>query len=30
MGAQSQRLVPRRMVTRIAAKMFRPEKLETK
>jgi short-subunit dehydrogenase len=29
MGAQSQRLVPRRMVTRIAAKMFRPEKLGT-
>ncbi len=27
-GAQSQRIVPRRMVTRIAAKMFRPEKLE--
>lgn len=26
MGAQSQRLVPRRLVTRIAAKMFRPEK----
>jgi hypothetical protein len=23
-GAQSQRLVPRRFVTRIAAKMFRP------
>lgn len=29
-GAQSQRLVPRRMVTRIAANMFRPEKLEAK
>ncbi len=29
MGAQSQRLVPRRTVTKIAAKMFRPEKLET-
>ncbi len=28
LGAQSQRLVPRRMVTRIAANMFRPEKLE--
>ncbi len=26
LGAQSQRMVPRRMVTRIAAKMFRPEK----
>jgi uncharacterized protein len=26
LGAQSQRLVPRRMVTRIAANMFRPEK----
>jgi uncharacterized protein len=26
LGAHSQRLVPRRMVTRIAAKMFRPEK----
>jgi short-subunit dehydrogenase len=26
LGAQSQRLVPRRMVTRIAAKMFRPGK----
>jgi hypothetical protein len=26
LGAQSQRLVPRRAVTRIAAKMFRPEK----
>ena len=24
LGAHSQRLVPRRMVTRIAAKMFRP------
>jgi len=30
MGAQSQRLVPRRMVTRIAANMFRPEKREAK
>ena len=30
LGAQSQRLVPRRMVTRIAANMFRPEKLEAK
>jgi uncharacterized protein len=27
LGAQSQRLVPRGMVTRIAAKMFRPDKL---
>jgi short-subunit dehydrogenase len=26
LGAQSQRMVPRRMVTRIAAKMFRPRK----
>jgi uncharacterized protein len=26
MGAQSQRIVPRRMVTRIAASMFRPDK----
>jgi len=26
LGAQSQRIVPRRIVTRIAAKMFRPEK----
>jgi short-subunit dehydrogenase len=26
LGAQSQRIVPRRMVTRIAANMFRPEK----
>ncbi len=30
LGAQSQRLVPRRMVTRIAADMFRPGKLEAK
>jgi short-subunit dehydrogenase len=30
LGAQSQRLVPRRMVTRIAANMFRPDKLEAK
>jgi uncharacterized protein len=30
LGAQSQRLVPRRAVTRIAAKMFRPEKAEAK
>jgi len=30
LGAQSQRLVPRRAVTRIAAKMFRPEKSSTK
>lgn len=30
LGAQSQRLVPRRMVTRIAANMFRPEKSESK
>lgn len=30
MGAQSQRLVPRRMVTSIAAKMFRPEKQKAK
>lgn len=30
LGAQSQRLVPRRAVTRIAAKMFRPEKASTK
>jgi len=30
LGAQSQRLVPRRTVTRIAAKMFRPEKAEAK
>ena len=30
LGAQSQRIVPRRMVTRIAANMFRPEKLEAK
>ncbi len=29
-GAQSQRLVPRRIVTRIAANMFRPDKLESK
>ncbi|MGB2629193.1 MAG: SDR family oxidoreductase [Candidatus Acidiferrum sp.] len=28
LGAQSQRLVPRRMVTRIAGNMFRPGKLE--
>lgn len=26
LGAQSQRLVPRRLVTRVAAKMFRPDK----
>jgi hypothetical protein len=26
LGAQSQRIVPRRLVTRIAANMFRPEK----
>jgi uncharacterized protein len=30
LGAQSQRLVPRRAVTRIAAKMFRPEKASAK
>ncbi len=30
LGAQSQRLVPRRMVTRIAADMFRPGKREAK
>jgi short-subunit dehydrogenase len=30
LGAQSQRLVPRRMVTSIAAKMFRPDKLKAK
>ncbi len=30
LGAQSQRLVPRRAVTRIAAKMFRPEKTQAK
>ncbi len=30
MGAQSQRIVPRRMVTRIAAKMFHPLKVEAK
>src|SRR5208283_580276 len=30
LGAQMQRLVPRRAVTRIAAKMFRPEKAEAK
>ncbi len=30
LGAQSQRLVPRGMVTSIAAKMFRPEKLKVK
>jgi short-subunit dehydrogenase len=28
LGAQSQRLVPRRMVTRIAGNMFRPEKVK--
>jgi len=28
LGAQTQRLVPRRAVTRIAAKMFRPEKVQ--
>lgn len=28
LGAQSQRIVPRRMVTRIAANMFRPDKAE--
>ncbi len=30
LGAQSQRLVPRRMVTSIAAKMFRPDKRKAK
>ena len=30
LGAQTQRLVPRRAVARIAAKMFRPEKAQTK
>jgi len=30
LGAQTQRLVPRRAVTRIAAMMFRPEKVQTK
>jgi uncharacterized protein len=30
LGAQSQRLVPRRMVTSIAAKMFRPDKQKAK
>src|SRR5271157_2748042 len=30
LGAQSQRLVPRRAVARIAAKMFRPEKAQAK
>jgi len=29
-GAQTQRLVPRRVVTRIAAMMFRPEKVQAK
>jgi hypothetical protein len=29
-GAQTQRLVPRRAVARIAAKMFRPEKAQAK